>query len=412
MEQIQQFNNNQLQDKLVRPSEINLPVGIKTVEPNLKDFSILNKEMVAKQVMTSGLIDFVQSEDTLCIVNDGHRATPSQLILEQLAKIENHKITTIIIATGTHGPPTQKEIDQIIGGYDKLLKAKVIVHDSMRQDLVMIGTTSKGTEVWINPIVKSFKRILCINSVEPHYFAGFTGGIKSLVPGLAAKGTVEKNHSWALDEKSEPLNIETNPLPLDLWETRDMIKAEVYGIQMVSVGKDIYGIHTDELRTAFMAAVEQSRKILSVKLDRLYDVIVSIVYPPLDRSLYQAQKGIENTRQVLKPGGEMILLAECHEGIGNTAFYDTIIKYNHPREVMDALNRENYHFGDHKAYKFASLTNESNLTLIGQLDESQTSKFFAKHMELNQLENYLREMRKLDKEILVVLDSGTLVVTR
>ena len=396
----------------MKPSEINLPVGIKIVEPNLKDFSILNKELIAKQVMTPGLIDFVQSDDTLCIVNDGHRATPSQLILEQLAKIENHKITTIIIATGTHSPPTQMEIDQIVGRYDKKLNAKLLVHDSLSPDLVMIGTTSQGTEVRINPIVKSFTRILCINSVEPHYFAGFTGGIKSLVPGLAAKTTVEKNHSWALDENSEPLNIESNPLPLDLWETRGMIKAEVYGIQMVSVGKDIYGVHTDELRTAFMAAVEQSRKILSVKLDKLYDVIVSIVYPPLDRSLYQAQKGIENTRQVLKPGGEMILLAECHEGIGNTAFYETIIKYKHPSDVMNALNRKNYHFGDHKAYKFASLTNESKLTLVGQLDENQTRKFFARYMELTQLEYYLRDMRKQEKDILVVLDSGTLVVTR
>ena len=141
------------------------------------------------------------------------------------------------------------------------------------------------------------------------------------------------------------------------------------------------------------------------------DLVLSVVYPPLDRSLYQAQKGTENTRQILKKGGQMILLARSPEGIGNTAFYETMLKFENPRQVVENLTRETYNFGDHKAVKFATMKLEGELFLVGNFSESECKNVFAEYLDINHLEEHLREFSKQGKSIAVVLDSGILVMT-
>ncbi len=299
--------------------EISLPANIDFYD-EIEDTDFLSLDRLA-ELLSASLISEKIKNDTLVIINDAHRATPSYIILDILSKMD-HRITDIIIATGTHNTPDEGELEDLIRGTDKKLAANVHIHDCMA-GMDYYGKTERQTEVKLNPIVNKFRHILVINSVEPHYFAGWTGGVKSLIPGLAAKSTVAKNHAWALHENSGPTLVDRNPLQLDLWEGFSFIEQkgiEVSAIQIINQGKNIINISCGGLRDAFKGAISIAEKIYVNKISEKYDVIVSFVQRPLNRSLYQAQKGIENTRQALKKGGTMVLVAECPEGIGNTTF--------------------------------------------------------------------------------------------
>ncbi|MHA2033111.1 MAG: lactate racemase domain-containing protein [Candidatus Kariarchaeaceae archaeon] len=392
--------------------EINLPVNSTIYEPKIGGLNELSSDKLTDKILNSSIPKKIIENPTLAIINDAHRATPSNKILSiLLSKVQDHKIEKIIIATGTHEAPSEDELKKLLPKNNYLNNIEIVVHDCKSTNLVHLGETSRGTKILINPIIKEFKQILCINSVEPHYFAGFTGGVKSVLPGLAGIDTVEKNHSWALDPETGPTKIETNPLQLDLKEALTYVDNDILGIQMISIGSQVYEAYSRDLMEAFDQARKRALELFRIRLEKPVDVVLSVVYPPLNRSLYQAQKGIENTRQILKEGGDMILLADCPEGVGNTAFYDTMLKYDSPNDIVNNLTREKYNFGDHKAVKFSTMRLKSNLFIVGNLTNRESKNVFAEKMEINYLQEYLRNASDIGKQIAVVLDSGILVMT-
>jgi len=148
----------------------------------------------------------------------------------------------------------------------------------------------------------------------------------------------------------------------------------------------------------------------SINVEEKYDIIVSIVEFPLDRSLYQAQKGIENTIQGLKKGGTIILIAKCEEGMGSDAFYNTIKKYQNVEEILANINQENYKFGDHKVYKFAITAKYFDFRIISEMSRHMVESVFAKPMDIFDLEEFLRVSSEKGKLIGLVIDSGTVVL--
>ncbi|MCY3413648.1 MAG: DUF2088 domain-containing protein [Candidatus Heimdallarchaeota archaeon] len=347
------------------------------------------------------------TQRTLVVINDAHRSTPSARILKLLAELP-HTIEGIIIATGTHAPPTENELKGLLKGIDKKLNVPVFIHDC-HGDTEYLGTTTRHTEVHINPIINNYPHILTINSVEPHFFAGYTGGVKSIIPGLAKHETVVKNHSWSLDENSGPTQVYDNPLQQDLWEGFDFVLnrgIEVSTIQLVSSADEIGFVSAGSMKKAFDEAVEAAEQVYVHKIKEPVDVLVSFVFPPLNRSLYQAQKGIENTRAVLKSGGSMILVAQCPEGLGNDLFYQTMTKYTTPDEVISSLSRDQYNFGDHKAMKFATLARDHSFFLVSDLSSKRTQQVFGQRLSMYELEDELRKASGLGKSILIVLDGA------
>lgn len=392
-------------------AEINLPQGVE-IFSETTDMNSLSKDDMSSILKETGIYDKIR-KNTLVIINDAHRSTPSYIILDLLAREENHAISTIAIATGSHDAPTDKELRRLLRNTEKRLNATVLIHDT-DGETEYYGKTSFGTDIRLNPILSRYDHILTINSVEPHYFAGFTGGVKSVIPGLAGKKTIEKNHAWSLDKKSGPTFIDDNPLQLDLWEGLDFLKVkgkEINGIQILSDGENIYHLAAGELKTAFESAVEKAKEIYVKKVKEKFDIIVSIVSPPLNRSLYQAQKGIENTRHALKIGGSLVLVAECDEGIGDDTFYNTMIKFNSTDEVIKALDNKEYNFGDHKAYKFATMARDHDLFIISDLKISEVKNVFAKSISIDFLEEFLLEASKDNKKIAVVLNGAMVTLS-
>jgi len=398
----------------VYPEEISIPPSVKILETKISDSPSLSKTQIGQKLNVKMLGKFLTGKN-LIIINDAHRSTPSKLILQLLFKLyPEFKLDAIAIATGTHKRPTDKELTQLLGGILNKKRVDLIIHDSEATNLVDLGQTSRGTRILINPIFEKYSKILLINSVEPHYFAGFTGGIKSIVPGLASTRTTEKNHSWALDGNSGPTMVWTNPLQLDLWEAGEIViknyNLEVFGIQLISQGKQIFDLTLGPIREAYEKAIKIANECFSINVEEKYDIIVSIVEFPLDRSLYQAQKGIENTIQGLKKGGTIILIAKCEEGMGSDAFYNTIKKYQNVEEILANINQENYKFGDHKVYKFAITAKYFDFRIISEMSRHMVESVFAKPMDIFDLEEFLRVSSEKGKLIGLVIDSGTVVL--
>lgn len=389
---------------------INLPLGVLKIEPQSRSSPMTNEEI---KVALSQMQVLVTRNPTVLIINDAHRSTPSYAILQILLKSPNHQIKAIAIATGSHSPPSDDEVAKLLGGVS-LDGIELIIHDGRLpvNEYLDLGVTSRGTQVLVNPRLLDFDQIICINSVEPHYFAGFTGGIKSMIPGLASVITIEKNHSWALAKESGPTITDGNPLFEDLWECGSFLPVQnLYGIQLVNIHEDIFGVFSGPLLEAFRKAETLSRKIFVQTVHRKFDMVIAHVVGPISRSLYQAQKGLENTRQAVKNGGTMVLIAQCPEGIGNSAFFETIKKFGNPADVVSNLKRESYKFGDHKASKFASLAIETNLYICSSLSGEITSKVFATKIAMEELENLIKEYVSFNKSVLYVYDAGNMVVT-
>ncbi len=355
---------------------------------------------------------FMKPESTLVVINDAHRSTPSKEILEVMDEL-GIPYEAIAIATGSHAPPTENELRNLLPT-SALETKNLIIHEGNQaiENYTYYGITSRGTPIFMNKIIEKYKQILCINSVEPHYFAGFTGGVKSLIPGLASVKTIEKNHSWALSPLSLPTVTVSNPLFEDLWEAFGLLCVEnVLGIQLISTASEIYHISVGNLKGSFEQATEIAKKVFTTSFSEKFDLVIAKVEGAIARSLYQAQKGLENTRQALKEGGTIVLLAECHEGIGNKAFYQTLSKFKDPAEVVSSLSIEKYRFGDHKASKFASLSLSGKLYVVSQgLTEEEVENVFATKITETQLEGMIHNHLQDGERVLIVEDAGNLVV--
>lgn len=190
-------------------------------EPGEVDESTALEGALASPVGSPTLRDFLAgADDAVVIVNDAKRATPMARILEFIRRdLDTVANITFIIATGTHRESTPDEIAKILGGAADRDGARVVVHDCRDADsLRRIGTTPRGTEVFFNRIVTDASRIVVVGSVEPHCFAGFTGGRKAFLPGVAGYETVSRNHSHTLRPGSYLMALEGNPVHEDMMD--------------------------------------------------------------------------------------------------------------------------------------------------------------------------------------------------
>ena len=151
---------------------------------------------------------------------------------------------------------------------------------------------------------------------------------------------------------------------------------QIQTIQLVNHGEDILAIYIGPLRSAFQSAMQDARQIYSRKLNHSFKRIVSFVQEPLNKSLYQAQKAMENVKQVLQDGGTFVLIAQCDSGIGTAAFFERMQKLGTPENILNALSFETYKFGDHKAFYWAQLAHRAELLYLGSLSSTLVEQAF------------------------------------
>lgn len=354
--------------------EVDAPCKVLSpTEPVLRNEEDVLRECMNAPIEQPRLSEFLKgAENLLIIVNDATRATPTPRILDwifpDISKVPDVKF---LVATGTHPAPAEDDLKIIFGHYFEKIKDRVQIHDSENLDnLVSLGTTTRGTEVRFNKLAANADRIITVSGVEPHYFAGYSGGRKSFLPGIAWYGTVEKNHSHALDPDSYPLALDGNPVHEDMVEAVGLLGTDkVFTIQTVMADGHIYAAFCGDIHAAFHAAVEKANEVFCCPLAEKADIVVTCVPPPKDINLYQSQHALENGKLALKKDGIIIWVSKSRKGVGNDAFLRLLNDAENYDDIKETL-RQGYKLGYHKAAKIMELNTWAEIWTVTGLEDA------------------------------------------
>ncbi len=386
------------------------------VEPNFVSVGDETKTIrkgIEHPINSRSFDDFIaNARDLLFIVNDYTRPTPTAKILEVIYPKTRDKNTKFIIATGIHRAPTEDELKSIFGNYYNLLKDRIYIHDARKdEDMVYLGISSTGTEMNVNKIGIEANKLVIIGSVEPHYFAGYTGGRKSFLPGIASYKTIEQNHRHALSPRAQTLVLEGNPVHEDMVDALKTIEGkEIFSIQTVLDGKKrIYHCTSGHIHDSFLMAIEKAHEVYCVDIREKTDIVVAVAGYPSDVNLYQSQKALDNGKLALKEGGILILVSECSSGIGEEAYFNLLASSKTPQEALKKIE-QGYKLGYHKAAKMAEIATWAEIWGVTGLAEQDVEKAFIKpfHEVQEALEKAIE--RKGEKaKILFLLDASLTV---
>ncbi len=307
-----------------------------------------------------------RAQRLVIVVNDAHRPTPTARILGAIKEHIKFETTKFLVATGLHSPKTSAPQTRLFG--DLPIAENLMVHDAYDEDsLCTFGLGSSSIK--LNRVFDWCDAILIVGSVEPHYFAGFTGGRKIVLPGCASFADVERNHALAVQAGSQPLARKGNPVWEDIQiRTRALDSKKRCAIQVVCdhEGNMFYASNGD-WDLSYEQACEFVVANYAYDVSEKYDVVISVVYPPLDRNLYQLQKSYENVAAAVRDGGTILLLSACLDGIGDDRFLKIAKSLSHSGEITGDGN-ESLIMGIHKVRRTIALAKRVDLVLCSKLD--------------------------------------------
>jgi nickel-dependent lactate racemase len=279
----------------------------------------------------------------LLITSDHTRPLPSKvtlpLILDEIRTGNPDIEIRILIATGFHRASTHDEmVDKF--GEDIVLNETIINHDSRnREALVFKGILPSGGELYLNSLVDWADIIISEGFIEPHFFAGFSGGRKSILPGIAGEKTIFANHcsSFIADENAKTGNLHGNPIHKDMLFAAEKVKLAFILNVVINSKKEIINAFAGDHIKAHEAGCDFLRKLAEVKAVKADIVITSNGGYPLDQNIYQAVKGMTAAEPCVNDGGVIIMVAACSDGHGGESFYQWFKKAKSPNEVMNKI---------------------------------------------------------------------------
>lgn len=370
-------------------------------------------EAIENPVGSQSFDDFIKGDETiLFIVNDATRPTPTARIIDLLWKKIKNKDVKFMVATGMHRAPSEDEYLEIFGEHYKELKGKIFSHNAKNDnENVLIGKTKNGTNVYFDKMVMETKKIAYITSVEPHYFAGYTGGAKSFLPGISGYKTITQNHEMALKFTAKALVTKGNPVREDIEEAFDFISKDkkIFSLQTVlNKSHKVYYCVCGETHKAFELACEKAKDVFSVEIKDKADIVVAVVPYPMDIDLYQSQKAIDNSKFALNSNGILILVASCRKGIGDETFVRLLSEVRDPDEALERIAK-GYKFGYHKASKMAEIMKWASIWSYTKLEPNLLNDIFISGFtDLQEaLDQAIKE--KGDEKILFLMDASLTV---
>jgi len=317
-------------------------------------------------------------ESLVFVVSDQTRPTPTRellpLIWNRLRSTVSAEDVTILVATGTHRPPTDEEIDTMLG--DACRRFRVVVHDC-EKDCVQVGESSFGNPIFLNRIAVEADHVVSIGQIGMHYYAGYSGGRKNILPGVAGAETIERNHAMIDREASRPCVYDGNPISEEMVEAAKMVRHDF--IVDVVIGPDggVAKVVVGEAEAAHKVGRAFWDEHLQVPVDEPADlVIASAGGHPKDINFYQAHKGQYNAGLVTRDGGILYLAAACPDEIGQSVFADWVERSPTPDDVLRIYEREGFRLGGHKAVYLAKDRKRIDLALQSELDDDLVRRFF------------------------------------
>jgi len=406
------YGKEKIKVNISEPCEILIPNKV-----SIKDQDKLIENALENPIGFESYDEFAENADRLLvIVNDATRPTPTSKILSYLLPVlSSHPDVRFLVATGVHRAPTEEEYRFIFGDTYEVFRRRVYAHDARKdEDMKYLGRSKNGTEMYINKLVPEYGNILVIGSVEPHYFAGYTGGRKSFLPGVASYKTIEMNHKLALSDDACSLALDGNPVNEDMIDAMNVLKnLNVFSIQTILTGDHkLYAVTAGDLIKSFDAAIEYAHQVFCVPLKQKGNIVISAAPYPMDIDLYQSQKALDNGKLALEDDGIIILVSKCRDGVGEDAFLELLGKADSPQRILDILGSE-YKLGYHKAAKMAQIGIRAQMWAVTDLDDEIIKKSQLKPYSDIQfaVDDAVKIIKKKGKQPrIVVMPSGSLTV--
>jgi len=400
--------------------KVQIPEPCDVLVPNkvsIKDQDKLIENALENPIGFDSYDEFAENADRLLvIVNDATRPTPTSKILRYLLPVlSSHPDVKFLVATGVHRAPTEEGYRFIFGDTYEAFRRRVYAHDARKdEDMTYLGKSKNGTEMYINKLVPEYRNILVIGSVEPHYFAGYTGGRKSFLPGVASYKTIEMNHKLALSDDACSLALDGNPVNEDMIDAMNVLKdLNVFSIQTILTGDHkLYAVTAGDLIKSFDAAIEYAHQVFCVPLKQKGNIVIAVAPYPMDIDLYQSQKALDNGKLALEDDGIIILVSKCRDGVGEGAFLELLGKADSPKKILDILGDE-YKLGYHKAAKMAQIGIRAQMWAVTDLDDDTIKKSQLKpYSDIQSAVDDAVEVikKKGKKPRTVVMPSGSLTV--
>lgn len=269
-------------------------------------------------------------ENIVLIASDHTRPVPSKILvppmLRAIRRGNPHAKITILIATGCHRGTTKAELIEKFGS-EIVERETIAIHDCAREeDMVTVGTLPSGGQLCINRIAAEADLLISEGFIEPHFFAGFSGGRKSVLPGVAARETVYWNHNAEFIASSCARTgiLEGNPIHADMIYAARTAKLAFICNVVINAKQQVVGAFAGDCEQAHVAGTEFLKNLCLCPKTPADIVITSNNGYPLDQNIYQAVKGMTAGEATCRDGGVIIMVAACNDGHGGESFMQTI----------------------------------------------------------------------------------------
>ena len=325
------------------------------------------------------LKEIVHPGETVAIItSDITRPMPTYKVMPALldelyeAGIRKEDIT-LVFALGSHRKQTPEEHKKLAG--DRAYR-EIRCVDSDPSDCVSYGTTSRGTPVDIFRTVAEADRRICLGNIEYHYFAGYSGGAKAIMPGVSTREAIQANHSRMVLPECCAGALETNPLRMDIEEAGAMVGIDFIVNVVLSEHKEILRAVAGDPVKAHRAGCKFLDTLYRKELKEAADIVlVSQGGAPKDLNLYQTQKALDNAKHAVKDGGVIILIGSCKEGLGERTFEEWMTTAPTAHSLIERIGRE-FKLGGHKAAAIAMVLEKAEVDLVSELDDDFVRSIF------------------------------------
>ena len=311
-----------------------------------------------------------KGEKVVIITSDITRPMPSKTVLPPLldelalAGVPDEDIT-VVFALGSHQPHTEEEMRYLVG--DQVFE-RVRCIDNDMENCVHLGSTASGTPVdGFEPVVRADRRI-CLGNIEYHYFAGFSGGAKAIMPGVSTHDAIQANHSQMVQEAAHAGKLEGNPVREDIDSVADILPIDFIVNVVLNEKKEIICAVAGHHIKAHREGCAFLDRLYKIKIPKRADIV--IVSPggyPKDLNLYQSQKALDNSKHAVRDGGVIILTASCKEGLGSAVFERWMTAPGGVDWIAEEIGR-NFELGGHKAAAIAMVMQRCDIYLVSDMD--------------------------------------------
>ena len=285
---------------------------------------------------------------------------------------------TVMVGAGLHDPMPEERLKKFIP--DSVTKmCDIYVHDASRMRAVSYGSTSRSTPILIAEKFAQADLKIVVGQIDPHQFVGFTGGAKGAVIGLGARETIEANHALMFHENSVVGKLEGNPVREDLNEAGRMLGLHFAVNVILDSSKRVVGLFAGDPEKVLSEGSKTCSRVYGITIKKKYDIAVaSCGGYPKDICLYQAQKGLNLASQCLNPGGKIILLAKCDQGIGDDIYLNYVSQFENPEQALKDFKKLGFKMGAHKAYLFARTQVNYDVVVVSELEDKLLNQCLLK----------------------------------